>query len=90
MINFSWMTRRDENGKVVLDFHRLDDTEAAVSSRADAAPQASAAVAASDGVGVRVFCGGLKLGDRLRPNCVFSKTRTPPARRKVKGEEAFY
>ena len=73
--HFSWMTRRDENGKVVLDFHRLDDTEAAASTVAPtaAAPNVPPPSLHFDDVDVHVFCGGLKLGDRLRPNCVFSE-----------------
>ena len=72
--HFSWMTRRDENGKVVLDFHRLDDTEAAASVAAPtAAPNVPPPSLHFDDIDVHVFCGGLKLGDRLRPNCVFSE-----------------
>ena len=69
------MTRRDENGKVVLDFHRLDDTEAAasVATPTAAAPNVPPPSLHFDDVDVHVFCGGLKLGDRLRPNCVFSE-----------------
>ena len=71
--HFSWMTRRDESGKIVLDFHRLDDTEGIAAATPPPVPRGPPPSLHFDTVDVHVFCGGLKLGDRLRPNCVFSE-----------------